>query len=312
MTPEEVGRRVVELLAPVEATASVSGGQGYARATVDVPPASWADAVRAARDDAELGFDFLDWLSAVDELADGFDVVLHLWSVRGRHGLLLRTRVPRDAPVVASVVDLFPGAAWHERETHEMFGIDFAGHGELRPLLLPPEFEGHPLRKEFVLASRVAKPWPGAKEPGESAAGGGRRPVRPPGVPAPGEWGTTTTPACAACAGEGPRGGTPARPARERPARPAPGERPARAARPSAGEGPAQPASGERQARPAAGAAGPASGEAPETPVGGEAGPGSDAAPAVDEAGPLGRPLPGERPTGPPRQQPDPDAAGES
>lgn len=269
MTPEEVGRRVVELLAPVEATASVSGGQGYARATVDVPPASWADAVRAARDDAELGLDFLDWLSAVDELADGFDVVLHLWSVAHRHGLLLRTRVPRDAPVVASVVDLFPGAAWHERETHEMFGIDFAGHGELRPLLLPPEFEGHPLRKEFVLASRVAKPWPGAKEPGESEAGGGRRPVRPPGVPAAGEWGTTPTPAGAAGAGEGPRGGTPARPARERPAR---------AARPSTGAG---------QAR-------------------------SDAAPAADEAGPLGRPLPGEPPTGPPRQQPDPDAAGES
>ncbi|MGC5387023.1 NADH-quinone oxidoreductase subunit C [Micromonospora sp. II] len=302
MTPEEVGRRVVELLAPVEATASVSGGQGYARATVDVPPASWADAVRAARDDAELGLDFLDWLSAVDELADGFDVVLHLWSVAHRHGLLLRTRVPRDAPVVASVVDLFPGAAWHERETHEMFGIDFAGHGELRPLLLPPEFEGHPLRKEFVLASRVAKPWPGAKEPGESEAGGGRRPVRPPGVPAPGEWGTTPTPAGAAGAGEGPRGGTPARPARERPARPAPGERPVR---PAPGERPARPAAAERPARPTAG-------DAPEQPASGEAGPGSGAAPAADEAGPLGRPLPGEPPTGPPRQQPGPDAAGES
>ncbi|OHX05566.1 NADH dehydrogenase [Micromonospora sp. WMMB235] len=293
MTPEEVGRRVVALLAPVEATASVSGGQGYARATVDVPLASWADAVRAARDDAELDLDFLDWLSAVDELADGFDVVLHLWSVRHRHGLLLRTRVPRDTPVVASVVDLFPGAAWHERETHEMFGIDFAGHGELRPLLLPPEFEGHPLRKEFVLASRVAKPWPGAKEPGESEAGGGRRPVRPPGVPAPGEWGTTPTPAGAAGAGEGPRGGTPARPARERPARPAPGERPAR------------PAAAERPARPTAG-------DAPERAVSGEAGPASAAAPAAGEAGPLGRPLPGERPTGPPRQEPEPDAAGES
>lgn len=293
MTPEEVGRRVVALLAPVEATASVSGGQGYARATVDVPLASWADAVRAARDDAELDLDFLDWLSAVDELADGFDVVLHLWSVRHRHGLLLRTRVPRDTPVVASVVDLFPGAAWHERETHEMFGIDFAGHGELRPLLLPLEFEGHPLRKEFVLASRVAKPWPGAKEPGESEAGGGRRPVRPPGVPAPGEWGTTPTPAGAAGAGEGPRGGTPARPARERPARPAPGERPAR------------PAAAERPARPTAG-------DAPERAVSGEAGPASAAAPAAGEAGPLGRPLPGERPTGPPRQEPEPDAAGES
>ena len=49
-----------------------------------------------------------------------------------------------------------------------MFGIDFPGHPNLVPLLLPPEFEGHPLRKDFVLAARVAKPWPGAIEPGES------------------------------------------------------------------------------------------------------------------------------------------------
>lgn len=239
MTPEEVGQRVAALLAPAEVTPSVSGGQAHARATVDVPPASWAEVVRAARDDAELACDFFDWLSAVDELAEGFAVVAHLWSTTHRHGLLLRTRVPREAPTVASVVDVYPGAGWHERETHEMFGIDFAGHPGLRPLLLPPEFEGHPLRKEFVLASRVAKPWPGAKEPGESEAGGGRRPIRPPGVPAPGEWGTTPTPAGAGGAGEGPRGGVPARPARERPARPAPGTRPTRTARPGAGPAPA-------------------------------------------------------------------------
>ncbi|MEU8022283.1 NADH-quinone oxidoreductase subunit C [Micromonospora haikouensis] len=201
MTPEEVGQRLVALLAPVEATASVSGGQAYARATVDVPPASWRDALRAARDDADLGCDFFDWLSAVDQLADGCEVVAHLWSTGRRHGLLLRTRVPWDAPRVDSVVDLYPGAAWHERETFEMFGVDFPGHGELRPLLLPPEFEGHPLRKEFVLASRVAKPWPGAKEPGESTAAGGRRAVRPPGVPAPGEWGPTSPPAAGPPAG---------------------------------------------------------------------------------------------------------------
>ncbi|MET8351136.1 MULTISPECIES: NADH-quinone oxidoreductase subunit C [unclassified Micromonospora] len=242
MTPEEVGARLVALLAPVEATPSVSGGQRYARATVDVPPGSWPDALRAARDDTELACDFFDWLSAVDELAEGFDVVAHLWSTRLRRGVLLRTRLPRGAATVASVVDVYPGAAWHERETHEMFGIGFDGHGELRPLLLPPEFEGHPLRKEFVLASRVAKPWPGAKEPGESEAGGGRRPIRPPGVPAPGEWGTTPTPAGAGGAGEGPRGGTPARPAGERPARPAPGARPARTPRPAGtADGPAAP-----------------------------------------------------------------------
>ncbi len=191
MTPEEVGNRLATLLAdsdadagpvaeaPAGPVAGVSGGQEHARATVDVPPARWRDALLAARDDAELACDFFDWLSAVDELADGFDVIAHLWSTTKRHGVLIRTRVPRDQPRVASVVDVYPGAAWHERETYEMFGISFAGHDDLRPLLLPPGFEGHPLRKEFVLASRVAKPWPGREGAG-GVRGGRRTPADPP------------------------------------------------------------------------------------------------------------------------------------
>ena len=187
MTPDELGALLAERIEG--ATAGMSDGGRYARATVDVPPAAWAEAIHAARDDA--GCDFFDWLSAVDDLEAGMTVVAHLWSTVRRHGLLLRTQVPRDAAALASIVDIYPGAAWHERETYEMFGVEFTGHpGGLRPLLLPPEFEGHPLRKEFVLASRVAKSWPGAKEPGESESGAARRqPMRPPGVPAPGEWG---------------------------------------------------------------------------------------------------------------------------
>jgi NADH-quinone oxidoreductase subunit C len=238
MTPEEVGERLVALLADENAeagefTAGVSGGgAGHERAVVDVPVARWWAAVDAARDPGVLGCDFFDWLSAVDELEDGFSVVAHLWSARRRHGVLIRARVPRDTPTVESVVDLFPGAAWHERETYEMFGIAFARHPDLRPLLLPPGFEGNPLRKEFVLASRVAKAWPGAKEPGESEAGGPakRAPMRPPGVPDPNEWGplkgTIPPPETPARRAPGER---PARP--DRPARP-PGERPARPPRP--------------------------------------------------------------------------------
>ena len=167
----------------------------------EVAPADWHDAVAAAH---EQRFTFFDWLSAVDrshdEAAPGDDVVLRVLafprydSVVGSRltafrALRLTTRVPAGA-ALASVTDVYAGAAWHERETHEMFGIGFARHPDLRPLLLPPEFEGHPLRKEFVLASRVAKAWPGAKEPGESEAGTAKRaPMRPPGVPDPNEWG---------------------------------------------------------------------------------------------------------------------------
>jgi len=251
MTPEEVGERMVALLtadaddAPAEGTivAGVSGGgPAHERAVLDVPAALWWAAVEAAHDAGGLGCDFFDWLSAVDELEEGFTIVAHLWSTRRKHGLLLRARVTRDNPVIETVIDLFPGAAWHERETHEMFGISFTRHPDLRPLLLPPGFEGNPLRKEFVLASRVAKAWPGAKEPGESEAGTAKRaPMRPPGVPDPNEWGPMK--------GKIPPPETPARRAPgERPARPAAGERPAR---PAAGERPARPPAGDRPARPA-------------------------------------------------------------
>jgi NADH-quinone oxidoreductase subunit C len=167
----------------------------YGQLTVDVPPDDWVSALTAARD--ELGFTYFDWLTAVDQLdADedpGYDVVAHLWSLTRREHLLLRTRVPAEHPHLSSVTGVFAGASWHERETYEMFGVAFDGHPHLVPLLLPDGFEGHPLRKDFVLAARVAKAWPGAKEPGESdadAAGSpSRRKTRPPGVPDPELWG---------------------------------------------------------------------------------------------------------------------------
>ena len=161
---------------------------------VDVPRADWVERVHAARD---AGFTYFDWLSAVDERDatedPGFDVVVHLWCLPRREHLLLRTRVPAADPTLPTLTGVFAGAAWHERETYEMFGIEFPGHPRLVPLLLPDDFEGHPLRKDFVLAARAAKPWPGAKEPGESDADGvaapSRRKTRPPGVPDPQVWG---------------------------------------------------------------------------------------------------------------------------
>jgi NADH-quinone oxidoreductase subunit C len=188
MTPAEIGAK---LSAALGATVTESAGGPFARTTADVPAERWVAAVQLARD--ELSCDFFDWLSAVDELDEGFSVVTHLWSTTEKHGVLLRTRVSREAPALESVTGLYPGAAWHERETHEMFGVDFpgfAGASGLTPLLLAPEFEGQPLRKDFILAARVAKPWPGAKEPGESEHAASRRqPMRPPGVPDPAEWG---------------------------------------------------------------------------------------------------------------------------
>jgi NADH-quinone oxidoreductase subunit C len=152
-----------------------------------VEAAVWHDAVVQLKRD---GYTYFDWLSAVDEHPEGFRLVLHVARVKPLDHLLLVAHLDRDEPVIASIADVFAGAAWHERETHEMFDISFGV--DLAPLLLPDGFEGHPLRKDFVLASRVAKPWPGAKEPGESDAESahspGRRRIKPPGVPDPHEW----------------------------------------------------------------------------------------------------------------------------
>src|SRR3954468_4663293 len=133
MTPEDLAAQLVEVLGAGEP--SVSGGGAWARGTVGVPAGRWRDALLAARDG--LGCDFFDWLSAVDELPEGFTVVAHVWSTTQRVGLLIRATLLREAPVIDSVVSVYPGAAWHERETHEMFGVDFDGHPDLSPLLLP-------------------------------------------------------------------------------------------------------------------------------------------------------------------------------
>ncbi|MFD7116454.1 NADH-quinone oxidoreductase subunit C [Streptomyces sp. NPDC059922] len=164
--------------------------RAYDLLTVDVPAESWIPALETARD--RLGCTYFDWLSAVDEPGTGFRVCAHVVALDGGtvRRLLVRTTVPHDAAVLPTAVGVYAGAGWHERETHEMFGVSFSGHPHLVPLLLPEEFEGYPLRKDFVLAARVVKAWPGAKEPGESEHGGPkRRQMLPPGVPDPNEWG---------------------------------------------------------------------------------------------------------------------------
>jgi NADH-quinone oxidoreductase subunit C len=133
--------------------------------TATVAPGDWRRVAELLRTDPNLGFDYFEFLSGVDEEAEGLGVVLHLYSTGRRHHLQLRTIVPREGGVIPTVSDLWFGADWHERETAELFGITFEGHPHLVKLLLPNEFEGHPLRKEFALLSREAKPWPGAKEP---------------------------------------------------------------------------------------------------------------------------------------------------
>ena len=108
-------------------------------------------------------------------------------------GVRLETRVPRDAPFLASVRGAVAGAAWHERETAEMFGVGFTEQGvpiPYEPLLLPDEGSpghpgGWPLRKDYVLGARAVTPWPADSGGAQDA----RRRQAPAGVPDPSVWG---------------------------------------------------------------------------------------------------------------------------
>lgn len=154
-------------------------------AILRVDAAQWRAAVTRELADRP----WFDWLGATDELGRSphVRVIARLAADPDADGVRLETLLDRDAPTLDSVADLIAGAAWHEREVADFFGVVFAG-GDPRPLLLRDGAVGHPLRRDAVLAARVVRPWPGAKDPGDVGAAGRRRMV-PPGVPDPAVWG---------------------------------------------------------------------------------------------------------------------------
>lgn len=90
-----------------------------------------------------------------------FQVFARLTNINKHFGVTIKADVPDEHPVIESWNSVFAGANWHERECHEMFGIGFDGHPDLRNMYLPTDFEGYPLRKDFPLLARLVKPWPG-------------------------------------------------------------------------------------------------------------------------------------------------------
>lgn len=149
----------------------------------------WRATATAARD--TLGCTFFDWLSAIDWMPSPygreldteqdvdeakepdpmewgytggetrFQLICRLYSISQGIGVMIKADLPDDDPSALSLIPIFPGANWHEREAWEMFGIGFDEHPDVRHIYLPGDFEGHPLRKDYPLLSRRLKPWPG-------------------------------------------------------------------------------------------------------------------------------------------------------
>lgn len=111
----------------------------------------------AASDLKSLGFDRLGMLTAVD-CDETFEMVYRLTSRAMSAGIFLKCHVPRHNPVTHSLVPLWPAALWQEREVYDMFGVVFDGHPDLRRILLPEEWDGFPLRKDYSDDRIVRRP----------------------------------------------------------------------------------------------------------------------------------------------------------
>ncbi len=124
--------------------------------TVVLAPAALLAVAAFLKEDPELQYNTLMDLTAVDfwKRKPRFEVVYHFLSIA--NSLRLRLKVPgaEPEPKVDSLTSLWPGANWYEREVYDMFGIQFTGHPDLRRILLYPEFEGHPLRKDYPIKRR--------------------------------------------------------------------------------------------------------------------------------------------------------------
>ncbi|HUS38125.1 MAG TPA: NADH-quinone oxidoreductase subunit C [Pirellulales bacterium] len=137
---------------------------------VEVTSEGLPDLCRYLRDEADLGFDFLSCISGVDyfeadpkkvdkvEWEPHIEVVYHLWSVKHKNSMVVKVLLPRwkdnqegQLPEVPTVSDVWRTADWHEREVYDLCGIHFVGHPNLRRILCPEDWVGHPLRKDYEM-----------------------------------------------------------------------------------------------------------------------------------------------------------------
>ena len=119
--------------------------------SIHITPSAIADVCQYLADTDAFAFDSLMCLSGLDLNAndEAFAVVYHIYSMRHRHSIVIKAMVPKTNPHLPSVSHIWKTADWHEREAYDLYGIRFEGHNDLRRILLPDDWEGYPLRKDY-------------------------------------------------------------------------------------------------------------------------------------------------------------------
>ena len=142
MTPE----RARELLTPVEGVATI---EGTSPVIARVQPDAWEGAARFAKE--TLGCAFFNFLTAIDWKADGLEVIAWVDNLEANVSVQLRTTLGPGRTQCPSLVPVYRGANWMERECFDMFGVQFDGHPDRRRILLADDWEGHPLLKSYAV-----------------------------------------------------------------------------------------------------------------------------------------------------------------
>jgi NADH-quinone oxidoreductase subunit C len=145
-----------KLLERFTAAEVIETGSQHGDEWARVAPEAWLSVAQFLRDDPQLQMTMFIDLTCVDRIPDQprFDVVLHLYSIEHKSRVRVLAGVPESEPVIDSLVSLWPGANWFEREAFDLYGVRFEGHPDLRRILLYPEFQGYPLRKDYPKEKR--------------------------------------------------------------------------------------------------------------------------------------------------------------
>jgi NADH-quinone oxidoreductase subunit C len=157
---DEALQQHAETIADVLKGALSTHAIAHGELTITVPPGDIVAVVRLLRDDERCRYVSIIDVTAVDwpSRERRFDVVYHFLSPSHNRRIRVKAEVGETASV-PSIIEVFPGADWFEREVYDLYGVPFTGHPDMRRLLTDYGFEGHPLRKDFPLTGFVEVRW---------------------------------------------------------------------------------------------------------------------------------------------------------